>query len=98
LKRKQAAAIGKLGTSGDQATFISSASTWRSNAGSGNRYQESVDVHTLDPMGRSRQSSESPARSRARSLDERRIRNPSIARKYNRLLRVYDQDATNIGS
>lgn len=42
--------------------------------------------------GRRRSESKSPSRDRARSLDERRIRNPSIARKFSRLIRVYDQD------
>ena len=41
---------------------------------------------------RGRRSSKSPSRLRARSLEERRIRNPGIARKFGRLLRVYDDD------
>jgi hypothetical protein len=42
--------------------------------------------------------SRSPSRGRARSLDERRIRNPSLARKFNRLLRVYDRDSEDLVS
>lgn len=41
---------------------------------------------------RSASKSRSPIRGRAKSLDDRRIRNPSIARKFSRLLRVYDTD------
>ena len=41
---------------------------------------------------RSASKSRSPVRGRAKSLDDRRIRNPSIARKFSRLLRVYDTE------
>lgn len=40
----------------------------------------------------------SPDRERARSLEEPRIRNPNIARKFNRLLRVYDTDNSQRGN
>ncbi|GKY99776.1 hypothetical protein MPSEU_000931500 [Mayamaea pseudoterrestris] len=43
-------------------------------------------------ISRGRRRSKSPARQRARSLDDRLIRNPSIARKFRRLLRVYDDE------
>jgi hypothetical protein len=39
-----------------------------------------------------RMRSKSPSRDRARSMDDRFIRNPSLARKFSRLLRVYDRD------
>ena len=39
---------------------------------------------------RLRRASKSPSRARARSLEDGRVRNPNIARKFTRLLRVYD--------
>jgi hypothetical protein len=50
-------------------------------------------THVVDFRGRrSASKSRSPVRGRAKSLDDRRIRNPSIARKFSRLLRVYDSE------
>lgn len=47
--------------------------------------------HTPVASGRRSRDSRSPSRDRARSLEERRIRNPTIAKKFSRLLRVYDE-------
>lgn len=54
---------------------------------------ESVEHERSRPSGRSRHTrdSRSPNRNRAHSLEERRIRNPNIAKKFSRLLRVYDE-------
>ena len=59
------------------------------SASNGN-YSELVNRYT-----RRSAKSRSPSRNRSRSVDERRTtRNPSLARKFNRLLRVYDHDDT----
>ena len=42
--------------------------------------------------GRSHLDLSSPDRLRSHSLEERRMRNPNIAKKFNRLLRVYDEN------
>jgi hypothetical protein len=62
-----------------------------------NEKEQTFQTSTISRSGvetiRGREStsqSASPGRGRAKSLDERRIRNPSIARKFSRLLRVYD--------
>ena len=39
--------------------------------------------------------SKSPSRDRARSLEERRTRNPTIAKKFSRLMRLYDDGGQN---
>lgn len=104
LKRKQAAAAaGKMVTSADQSTFTSATSTRRSNYASSlpsnQIIKESGSLEGAKSFveGRGRKTqTDSPARSRARSLDERRIHNPNIARKYQRLLRVYNKDVSNL--
>ena len=50
------------------------------------------EAPTSRPPSRGRRASKSPSRDRARSLEERRIRNPNIARKFGKLLRVYGDD------
>lgn len=52
-----------------------------------------LDAEVAPPSrsrGRRGSRSLSPSRGRARSLEEKRIRNPNIAKKFSRLLRVYD--------
>lgn len=96
LKRKQAAAskTGSKTGSIDQSTFVSASSVRRTNQ----PLQEGMDAVGGEPVECTPEShrrsakSRSPSRSRARSLDERRIRNPNIPRTFNRLLRVYDDD------
>lgn len=51
------------------------------------------DSEVPPPPRRGRLLTKSPGRQRARSLEERRPRNPSIARKFSRMLRVYDEGA-----
>jgi hypothetical protein len=54
----------------------------------------SLDLEAAEappPPSRGR-SQHSPDRLRSRSLDERRIRNPHIAKKFSRLLRVYEEN------
>jgi hypothetical protein len=42
--------------------------------------------------GRNRRGAKSPSRERAQSLEERRTRNPTIAKKFSRLMRLYDDE------
>ena len=59
---------------------------------SNGNYSELVNRYT-----RRSAKSRSPSRNRSRSVDERRAtRTPSLARKFNRLLRVYDHDNTEL--
>jgi hypothetical protein len=59
---------------------------------SNGNYSELVNRYT-----RRSAKSRSPSRTRSRSVDERRtMRTPSLARKLNRLLRVYDHDNTEL--
>jgi hypothetical protein len=106
LKRKQADKVGSRSV--DKATTaasvsVSVASSRRSDANKAstrplgdcadveqspsNNYSEVVNRYS-----RRSAKSRSPSRNRARSLDERRIRNPGLAQKFNRLLRVYDHE------
>ena len=56
----------------------------------------SLDLETAEMAppnrGRSHLDLSSPDRLRSHSLEERRMRNPNIAKKFNRLLRVYDEN------
>ena len=54
-------------------------------------YEAEVDPPSRS-ISRGRRRNGSPSRDRARSLEERRIRNPNIARKFSRLLRVYNDE------
>jgi hypothetical protein len=109
LKRKQAekAQLG-YNIDRDAATSVSMASTRRSNyttvTTTTKPLGDAVDVEESPPTNypessnryyRRSAKSRSPSRGRARSLDERRTRNSSLGRKFNRLLRVHDND-TNI--
>lgn len=79
LSRSSSIVGGKINGSTAQQTIssIDNRSTISSNANRGRN-----GVSTKD----------STMRGRAKSLDDRRVRNPSIARKFSRLLRVYDND------
>jgi hypothetical protein len=73
-----------------------------SEAGGGSRrfnsailLQQAVDPVTgeiVPPRGRNRFGAKPPSRERAQSLEERRTRNPTIAKKFSRLMRLYDDD------
>jgi hypothetical protein len=55
------------------------------------------DSELVNRYSRRSAKSRSPSRTRSRSVDERRtMRTPSLARKFNRLLRVYDHDNTEL--
>jgi hypothetical protein len=86
FKRRQGAKTSSTGPKSISASFSSS-------SGKTPRITRSIDLDFDPPAGgRASRASRSPGRSRARSLEERRIRNPSIAKKFNRLLRVYDDN------
>ena len=60
---------------------------------SNGNYSELVNRYARRRSAKSR----SPSRNRSRSVDERRtMRTPSLARKFNRLLRVYDHDVNEV--
>jgi hypothetical protein len=63
-----------------------------SSSSNGIKSHTTVDTMEEAKRERGRVLSEAPMRERARSLEERRVRNPSIARKFSRLLRVYDNE------
>ena len=85
LQRRNSKSQG-LGT----ASVVSSSSRRRNQPRMAS-YEAEVEPPRSSSRGR-RRGGASPSRARAHSLEERRIRNPNIARKFSRLLRVYNDE------
>eukprot|EP00522_Entomoneis_paludosa_P008128 CAMPEP_0172454030 /NCGR_PEP_ID=MMETSP1065-20121228/11135_1 /TAXON_ID=265537 /ORGANISM="Amphiprora paludosa, Strain CCMP125" /LENGTH=1520 /DNA_ID=CAMNT_0013206289 /DNA_START=261 /DNA_END=4823 /DNA_ORIENTATION=+ len=69
-----------------------SASVSTSIVGSGRRANAPIEQEEEAPPPRGRKNLKASESSRSRSLEERRVRNPNIARKFSRMLRVYGDD------
>eukprot|EP00977_Amphora_coffeiformis_P006280 scaffold1351_cov176-Amphora_coffeaeformis.AAC.14 len=76
---------------GLSAASVVSSSSRRRNQTRMAAYEAEVEPPRSASRGR-RRSGASPSRARAHSLEERRIRNPNIARKFSRFLRVYNDE------
>ena len=80
---------GKSQTLGGASSVISSGSRRR---GQPHMAAYEAEIEPPRSASRGRRRGVSPSRARARSLEERRIRNPNIAKKFSRLLRVYNDE------
>jgi hypothetical protein len=97
LLKRRSKSNGKSAAAVKQATASSEVGVGSRNHNSEILLQKAVDPVTGEiapPRGRNRRGiSKPPSRERAQSLEERRTpRNPTIAKKFTRLMRLYDDD------